>query len=51
MLTVASTEPLQQRLRELGYVEGQNIALDVREKENSSDSMNLRSNLRGSRST
>jgi putative tryptophan/tyrosine transport system substrate-binding protein len=31
VLTVGFTEPFRQILRELGYVEGQNIALDVRE--------------------
>jgi putative tryptophan/tyrosine transport system substrate-binding protein len=31
VLTVGSTEPLREPLRELGYVEGQNIVLEVRE--------------------
>jgi len=33
VLTVGSIEPFRQSLRELGYVEGQNIALDVRDTE------------------
>ena len=31
VLTVGSTEPFRERLRELGYVEGQNMVLEVRE--------------------
>ena len=31
VLTVGSTEPFRERLRELGYVEGQNAVLEVRE--------------------
>ena len=33
VLTDGSTEPLRQSLRELGYVEGQNVAIEVRETE------------------
>jgi hypothetical protein len=31
VLTAGSTEPLRQSLRELGYVEGQNVAIDLRQ--------------------
>jgi putative ABC transport system substrate-binding protein len=37
VLTVSATEPFRQILRELGYVEGQNVALDVRETEGKPD--------------
>jgi putative ABC transport system substrate-binding protein len=33
VLTVGSTEPFRQGLRELGYVEGQNVVFDIRETE------------------
>jgi putative tryptophan/tyrosine transport system substrate-binding protein len=35
VLTVSSTEPFRQNLRQLGYVEGQNIVFDVRETQGS----------------
>jgi len=37
VLTAGSTEPFRQSLLELGYVEGQNVALEVRETEGKSE--------------